>query len=65
MKTREEVARHIENWLKHGDVSTEREKAGKYHIGWQELRDLLDFIYEGPPDNNEQELINTNEYRKF
>ena len=55
MKTREEAAAFARQQLL--DVApTAREKKGAHHYGLQELRDLLDFIYEGPPLTPAQEI---------
>ena len=48
MKTREEAARFIEKQLALTHNCT-REKGSKGHYGMQELRELMDFIYEGLP----------------
>lgn len=32
-------------------------KGGKHHYGYQELRDLLDFIYEGAPKEEAEKLL--------
>lgn len=51
MKTRQEAAAFIQRQLDETDLITilGRPKPTAYHYGKQELRDLLDFIYEGPP----------------
>jgi len=36
---------------------TKREKGGCFHYGRQELRDLMDFIYEGEPENKSEEIV--------
>ena len=33
-----------------------RMKAGQWHYGKQELRELLDFIYGGPPESDEERV---------
>ena len=53
MKTLEEAARFIEAQLKHDWVS-KLEKGHQFHYGKQELRELMDFIYEGPPEEHER-----------
>ncbi len=52
MKTREETARFIENQL---NSSNRVEKHYRYHYGYLELKKLMDFVYESPP-NKEEEL---------
>ena len=65
MKNREEVARFIEKQFDYNsDYKCEREKGDCSHYGWQELRDLMDFIYECEPKTKKEELTNTDEYRK-
>lgn len=54
MKDREFAARFIE--LQMTSSVCKREKGGKHHYGLQDLRDLLDFIYEGPPDTDVEAL---------
>lgn len=65
MKTREEVVAVVKKQLNGPDTSNGirfgktpvdgRFKAGQFHYGVQELRELLDFIY-GPPTNISEEL---------
>ena len=65
MKTREESARFIESQLDFlSEYECKRDKNGCHHYGWQELRELMDFIYCGKPKTKIEELINTDEYRK-
>lgn len=54
MKTREEVARFIEAQLKDEAPPVARE-AG-WHYGKCRLRQLMDFIYEGPPQSEQEKL---------
>ena len=56
MKHRAIVARFIEAQM--GEVQTTREKRDRSHYGFQELRDLLDFIYGSPPENQQQKIVN-------
>ena len=51
MKTRREAARFIEKQLNNDtdDLPSLMDKYGRHHYGAQELRQLLDFIYDGPP----------------
>ena len=63
MKNREEVARFVESQLE-SEVPKTREKKGKHHYGFQELRELMDFIYGGEPENAEQNIKNDDEWRK-
>lgn len=59
MKSRKEVARFIEEQLDFDSgYGTERYKDDRWHYGFQELRDLLDYVYEGVPKNQEEELHN-------
>lgn len=52
MKTREEVARFIERQI-HWKHRCAREKGLQHHYGLQELRELMDFIYESAPTETE------------
>lgn len=52
MKTREQAARFIELQM-HWSHKCKLEKGSKTHYGWQELRELMDFIYEASPRENE------------
>ena len=54
MKTRAEVARFLEKLLDEGLPSNRK---AAWHFGKMELRDLMDFIYEGPPANDEEEVF--------
>lgn len=56
VKTREEAARFIETQLA-PDWVTSLEKGEQFHYGKQELRELMDFIYGGPPED--KEMIDT------
>ena len=53
--TREKVARFIECQFIEDDCS--REKGGQWHYGLQDLRELMDFIYNSEP-LNDKELLN-------
>lgn len=53
-KTREEVARFIEQQFSEGGCS--REKDGSRHYGYQEAHELMDFIYGEPPQTPEQNV---------
>jgi len=55
MKTRAETVAFIE---KPGE--TDREKGGKHHYGKQDLRTLLDYIYESPPLCGNEQLNRIN-----
>lgn len=57
MKQREDVARFIEAQMG-GDHVCKRDKAGCQHYGWQDLRELLDFIYGSEPLNDKENLVN-------
>jgi hypothetical protein len=58
MKPREEVARFIER-----QMETAHDKPNKHkrtHYGFQDARELLDFIYEGLPVRDAERIVNTN-----
>lgn len=61
MKPREDVARFIEDQLKNG---TKRYKDA-YGYGLQELRDLLDYLYESTPKNPKEELYRDDQDRFY
>jgi hypothetical protein len=48
VKTREEVARFIEEQME-GASEPSKPKGKRYHYGAQELRDLMDFVFGGEP----------------
>ena len=52
MKTREETARFIERQM-HWSHKCKFEKGSRAHYGWQELKELMDFIYGGEPNDAE------------
>ena len=50
MKTRQEVARFIESQFDgYGKYKCKLEKGGCHHYGKQEVRELMDFIFDGEP----------------
>lgn len=51
MKTRKEVAEYINSGKCVKDAETN--KGAMWHFGLLELRALMDFIYEGKPEDNE------------
>ena len=53
MRSRAEAARLAEEFM---DTEAKPEGALTWHFGYVELRKLMDFIYDGPP-NNESENI--------
>ena len=53
MKTREEAVKLIEDQIE--DRKCSRGK-GAVHYGKQELRELMDFIYGGEPENDDQKI---------
>lgn len=55
LPTREEVVKFIERQL-HYSYKCPREKGIQFHYGKQELRELLDFIYGGPPATDSEKL---------
>ena len=64
MNPREEAARLIEQQLanktKASDPATNSPKRAN-HYGLYELRELLDFIYEGPPRSESEKIRFTNQ----
>ena len=54
MRTRKEVVELIGRQMDRGPAR--REKPTCWHYGIVELRELLDFIYGGPPENEDEEL---------
>jgi hypothetical protein len=52
VKSRVEAARFIEKQM-HWSYKNVREKSERVHYGWQDLRELMDFIYEGLPTTDE------------
>jgi hypothetical protein len=56
IKTREEAARYIERQLDYKSGYTVSVTKECWHYGKCELRDLLDFVYDGPP-TSPQEFI--------
>lgn len=67
MKTRKEVAALVRRQLREGPDTSENYRQGKtlldgrpkgsqLHYGRQELRELLDFIYGGPPENDDERV---------
>ncbi len=48
-KSRYEVARFIEKQL-HANHSLSRVKQRAWHYGIQELRELMDYLFDGPPE---------------
>ena len=60
MKSREEVARFIEKQMHHSHRCP-LPKPNTHHYGLQELRELMDFIYDAEP--TEAEKINREKWR--
>lgn len=54
IKSRKEVVKLISQYMK-GEIETDRRKTSS-HVGYQELKDILDFIYGEEPRNEEEEL---------
>ena len=56
MKTRQEVARYINS----GELSREAMKTIKHsqHFGKVEVRLLLDYVFDGKPKNNNENVVN-------
>ena len=68
MKTREEVAEFVRKQMHWSYKGQDREQyCKKYctHYGWVELKELMDFLYGGPPTNKEQELYELDFNTKF
>lgn len=55
MQSRKDVIDFINAQLGHHPNNIKR-KHNKYHYGYVELRDLLDFLYDGLPTTKEEEL---------
>jgi hypothetical protein len=55
MKTREEAANFIHEQLNYR-YKCPRNKGRNFHYGIQELRVLMDYIYEGAPQSKEEEI---------
>lgn len=66
MKPRTVVAYFINRQLGY-TYTCPREKGNQHHYGRQELRELLDFIYGGPPTKSDEEidLIVRKEFRDY
>lgn len=64
MKPREEVVKFIECQL-YGDYLLPKElpKPHTHHYGCQELRALLDYLYDGPPQSARERLYATEKKR--
>jgi hypothetical protein len=62
MKSREDTARFIEDEFE--NHTCQRYKGQCHHYGWQELRELMDFIYNGGPVGEAEMLTNRDAYRK-
>lgn len=56
MKSREEVARKVEELMTNLSDELYILKDNKHHFGWQELKVLMDFIFGGPPKRKCDEL---------
>jgi hypothetical protein len=56
MKTRRQVAEFIEFQFS-DEYLTPLEKGNQHHYGKQELRALLDYIFDGPPETRNDELL--------
>lgn len=55
-KTRAEVAAFVSQQMEEQPDELYRRKRSKSHYGKQELKDLLDFLYDGPPKTEEEKL---------
>ncbi len=56
MISRKELVKFVNRQLFGPNYDTLYNKFGKHHYGIQELKDLLDLIYKGVPENKEEEL---------
>lgn len=57
MKTREEVARFVEHQFdSYGGYECKLSEKHCWHYGKQEVRELMDFIFEGAPVSDEQKI---------
>ena len=54
MKCRVDAAKYAEHLMGWG---SEKPAGEAWHFGFQELRELMDFIYEGPPAKYEERLF--------
>lgn len=56
--TREQAVEFITTQMAHLDLGVKRAlpKGGTWHYGVQDLRELLDAIYGGQPENDQQRL---------
>lgn len=55
MRSREDVAKFAADLID-GTRETTGVKGDKVHFGLQEVRDLMDYIYEGEPQNEKEEV---------
>ena len=57
MKSREETARFIEHQFDNfGSYECKLPKERAWHYGKQEVRELMDFIYGGPPKSEKHQV---------
>ena len=57
MKNREETARFVENQFDNfGTYKCPRDKQYAYHYGRQDVKVLLDFLYEGKPNTEDEKI---------
>jgi len=70
MKTRVEVAKFINYQLEEDfnkdsseQYECKKEKGRQWHYGIQELRELLDFIYEKEPETEEEKIYKITKYK--
>ena len=59
MKTRREFVEFI---TYQRDRNNTREKGGAWHYGVVELRELADFLYDGPPTEHVEKLLDPLSY---
>lgn len=58
MKTREEVARFVEyQFDPYSTYECKLNKGGCHHYGKQDVRELLDFIFEGMPTTEVEKVV--------
>ncbi len=54
--SRQEAVNFIRNQMRGGNINR-REKGSAITYGYQELRELLNFLYGGPPNENYERLV--------
>lgn len=62
MKNRDEIARFIESQFNY-EHETKFTKGNFCNYGCQEVRELMDFVFEGPPKSEEEKIFNQGKTR--